>query len=385
MQYKPNRLIGIFLLFMLSYATAQENIEQREKVKITSPVIDQQDQVTFNLFAPEAKEVFVQGNWNDKKQEMKKVDGVWTLTTDALKSDLYLYSFIVDQVKIQDPLNIYQMRDVNTNFSYFITGGDQSKAYKINDVAHGTVSKRWYASPTLGTTRRMTVYTPPNYEEGKQKYPVSYLLHGMGGDEEAWETLGRATQILDNLIAEGKVKPMIVVMPNGHTSNQAAPGESAKGLYPVEFMLPDVGTSDMERSFIDIIQFVESNYRVKKEKASRAIAGLSMGGSHTLFISSYLNNYFDYVGLFSAAFRLRANNESPVYTEFESNLERQKKNGYKLYWIGMGKTDFLYKIGEDYRKKLDAIQMPYTYRESEGGHTWSNWRLYLTEFLPQLF
>ncbi|MBE8714663.1 esterase [Sphingobacterium hungaricum] len=385
MQYKPNRLIGIFLLFVLSYATAQENIGQREKVKITSPLIDQQDQVTFNLFAPEAKEVFVQGNWNDKKQEMKKVDGVWTLTTEALQSDLYLYSFIVDQVKIQDPLNIYQMRDVNTNFSYFITGGNQSKAYTINDVAHGTVSKRWYASPTLGTTRRMTVYTPPNYEEGKQKYPVLYLLHGMGGDEEAWETLGRATQILDNLIAEGKVKPMIVVMPNGHTSNQAAPGESAKGLYPVEFMLPDVGTSDMERSFIDIIQFVESNYRVKKEKASRAIAGLSMGGSHTLFISSYLNNYFDYVGLFSAAFRLRANNESPVYTEFESNLERQKKNGYKLYWIGMGKTDFLYKIGEDYRKKLDAIQMPYTYRESEGGHTWSNWRLYLTEFLPQLF
>jgi len=386
MQYKPFHLFFIIFFLFGHLAAAQENIGSSSTAKVSSPSIGANNQVTFNLVAPHATKVHVLGNWDNQQHPLTKDNqGVWTYTTPALSADLFLYQFVMDGVKIQDPLNVFQIRDVGTSFSYFITEGAQAERYKINDVPHGTVSKRWYPSPTLNKTRRMTVYTPPNYESGKQQYPVLYLLHGMGGDEEAWPTLGRATQILDNMIAEGKVKPMIVVMPNGHTSNEAAPGESQKGIAPVEFRLPDVGSSDMERSFSDVIAFVETNYRVKKAKSARAIAGLSMGGSHTLFISSYLNNHFDYIGLFSAAFKMGNHSTSPVYSDFDNNLLKQKKNGYKLYWIGMGKTDFLYQIGVDYRQKLDNIQMPYTYRESEGGHTWSNWRLYLTEFLPLLF
>src|SRR5690606_28610459 len=146
----------------------------------------------------------------------------------------------MDGVVVNDPLNVYIVRDVANTFNYFLTKGAQADFYQIQDVPHGTVAKRWYDSPTLGMTRRMTVYTPAGYEQSEKALPVLYLLHGMGGDEEAWATLGRATQILDNMIAQGKVKPMIVVMPNGHVSNAAAPGESAKGQYPINFFTPDV-------------------------------------------------------------------------------------------------------------------------------------------------
>ncbi|SFT04601.1 alpha/beta hydrolase-fold protein [Sphingobacterium wenxiniae] len=366
-------------------AQAQENIGGNKTV-VQSPVVHEDNAVTIRLAAKTQGEVYVIGNWMSGGKEKMLRDSLGLYyTTPSLSSDLYMYNLEMDGVVVNDPLNVYIVRDVANTFNYFLTKGAQADFYQIQDVPHGTVAKRWYDSPTLGMTRRMTVYTPAGYEQSEKALPVLYLLHGMGGDEEAWATLGRATQILDNMIAQGKVKPMIVVMPNGHVSNAAAPGESAKGQYPINFFTPDVGSGKMEESFMDIVQFVESNYRVKKEKSTRAIAGLSMGGSHTLFTSAYLNNHFDYVGLFSAAFRMNDKVQSPVFSNFEQNLAKQRDNGYKLYWIGMGKEDFLYKVGEDYRKRLDAIGMKYTYRESEGGHTWSNWRLYLTEFLPLLF
>jgi enterochelin esterase family protein len=211
-----------------------------------------------------------------------------------------------------------------------------------------------------------------------------YLLHGSGGDEEAWITLGRATQILDNLIAQGKAKPMIVVMPNGHTINPAAPGESTRGFFkPAMGMGGDPGA--MEASFMDIIKFIESNYRVKKNKANRAIAGLSMGSVHSQFISAFYPNTFDYVGMFSANQATPRTTESPVFQDFDKKLETQKKNGLKLYWIACGKTDFVFQGVTAYRQKLDSMDFPYTYRESEGGHTWANWRDYLAEFAPMLF
>jgi len=377
--------------YVFGTATAQENINLNQERRKISPEVSADNRVTFRVFAPNAKQVQLVGNWMERvgpiggKQLMIKDGKYWSYTSDPLPSDLFLYNIDIDGAIVNDPLNVYQIRDVSNTFNYFLTGGEQASLYQVQEVPHGSVTRRWYNSTTLNMNRRITVYTPPGYEESKQRYPVLYLLHGMGGDEEAWPSLGRVAQILDNLIAQGKARPMIVVMPNGHVSNTGAPGESAKGQYPIEFATSDVGTGKMEESFKDVINFVEKSYRVKKEKSARAIAGLSMGGSHTLFISSYWPNTFDYIGLFSAAFRMSQYASSPVFTNFEQNLLKQRDQGYKLYWIGMGKDDFLYKTGEEYRKKLDAINMKYTYRESEGGHTWANWRLYLTEFLPQLF
>ena len=190
---------------------------------------------------------------------------------------------------------------------------------------------------------------------------------------------------MDNLIAEGKAKPMIVVMPNGNVSEDAAPGEGSAGFYKPQFMAPRTMDGSYELNFKDIINFVESNYRVKADKSNRAIAGLSMGGFHTLHISRFFPNTFDYMGLFSAAIMPREDATGKVYSDFENTLTTQMKNGYKLYWIAIGKTDFLYKSNVEYREKLDAMGMKYDYVESEGGHTWRNWRVYLTQFAPQLF
>ena len=263
--------------------------------------------------------------------------------------------------------------------------GEPSDLYQVHDVPHGTLSKIWYESPTLGMKRRMYVYTPPGYESTKEKFPVLYLLHGMGGDEEAWIALGRSTQILDNLIAAGKAKPMIVVMSNGNVAQQAAPGESAKGMYKPAFRMEHTMDGKFEETFPDIISFIEKNYRVKADKSHRAIAGLSMGGYHSLHISRYYPQTFDYVGLFSSAIMPNEQAESDVYKNFDESLQIQMKNGCKLYWIAIGKTDFLYKDVEGYREKLDAMGMEYEYVETEGGHTWTNWRVYLSQFVPLLF
>lgn len=233
--------------------------------------------------------------------------------------------------------------------------------------------------------RRITIYTPPGYEKSDANYPVLYLLHGMGGDEEAWMTLGRASQILDNLIAAGKAEPMIVVMPNGNVVQEAAPGESSLGFYKPQFQLPHSMDGTYEESFHEIIEFVDDNYRTIANKSRRAIAGLSMGGFHALHISRFYPNTFDYIGLFSAAINPNQSAQSHVYNNIEGTLLNQRNNGYKLYWIAIGKEDFLYQANEEFRKRLDLIDFTYLYRESDGGHIWRNWRIYLSEFVPMLF
>jgi enterochelin esterase family protein len=360
--------------------------------QITSPEINTDQTVTFRYFAPDAKEVKISGDWLPSKDWVpgseimnKNENGVWNFTTSALPSDLYSYSFIVDGLKTTDPNNVYLIRDVAMVFNVFIVGGGKADLYAVKIVPHGSVTRRWYDSPSIGFNRRITIYTPPGYETSKEKYPVLYLLHGMGGDEEAWIALGRTSQIMDNLIAQGKAKPMLVVMSNGNVSQEAAPGESSLGLYKPTFELPNTMDGKFEESFRDVIQFVESNYRVKAEKSGRAIAGLSMGGFHSLHISRYYTKSFDYVGLFSAAILPDTSVTSKIYENLDATLETQMKNGYKLYWIGMGKTDFLYNDGKAYRARLDKIGMKYTYLESEGGHTWTNWRVYLSDFVPLLF
>lgn len=387
------RIFFILTICLISTGLlAQQNLDFSPKAEVVSPQINKDNTVTFRLMAPNAQSVKLQGDWmpsegwTPKLQDLQKDEnGLWSFTTQVLPSDLYSYTFIVDGLKVLDPNNVYQVRDVATVMNIFLVEGGLGDLYKVQDVPHGTVTRCWYDSPKLDSPRRITIYTPPGYESSTDKYPVFYLLHGMGGDEEAWMALGRASQILDNLIAQGKAKPMIVVMPNGHTSNTAAPGESDKGFYKPDMRTPDVFSGDMEANFGDIIKFVEDNYRVKSDKQSRAIAGLSMGGFHSLYISANYPNTFDYVGLFSPAILPPANAASTIYADLEAKLLAQKANGYRLYWIAIGNTDFLFQNVVDYRSKLDEMKLTYQYRESDGGHIWANWRLYLSEFAQMLF
>lgn len=368
--------------------------------QITSPEIHDDSSVTFRFVAPNAKSVKVTGDFlptekmetprgpmdGPGKADLVKDDkGVWSFTSTSLSPELYSYSFIVDGLKVTDPNNPFLIRDVASVTNVFLVGEGQAALYRVKDVPHGTVSRRWYDSPGLGMDRRLTIYTPPGYEKSNDKFPVLYLLHGAGGDEEAWIALGRTAQIMDNLIAQGKAKPMIVVMPNGNVIQDAAPGEGNDGMYKPQFMVPKTMDGTYEANFMDIVKFVESNYQVKADKANRAIAGLSMGGYHTMHISRYYPNMFDYIGLFSAAIMPREDATGKVYDDIDGTLKTQMDNGYKLYWIGIGKTDFLYDANKEYRAKLNAMGMPYEYVESEGGHIWRNWRVYLTQFAPQLF
>jgi enterochelin esterase-like enzyme len=360
--------------------------------QITSPEIKEDNTVTFRVEAPNATEVKIAGDWMPAEgwtpgsiSMQKGEKAIWTYTTEPLDPELYSYTFLIDGFRTFDPNNVFIVRDVASIMNIFIIGGGKGDLYSVNDVPHGSVTRRWYNSPALGRDRRITIYTPPGYENNQRQYPVLYLLHGAGGDEEAWVTLGRATQILDNLIAKGEAEPMIVVMPNGNVIQEAAPGEGSSGFYKPQFMVPNTMDGQYEASFPDIINFVESNYRVLTDKANRAIAGLSMGGFHSLHISRYFPDTFDYVGLFSAAILPNQDVSHAVYKDIDGTLMRQKENGYKLYWIGMGKADFLYQSGADYRAKLDSMGMEYIYRETDGGHIWKNWRVYLTEFASLLF
>ncbi len=367
---------------------------------IISPEIHENNTVTFRFEAPNADTVQITGDFlptqkfqtPQGEQEVpgianltKGEKGIWQYTTDVLASELYSYSFFVDGLKVTDPNNVYTVRDCNTITNIFIIGGGRADNYKVNDVAHGTVQHAWYDSPTLGMKRRLTVYTPAGYESSGEKYPVFYLLHGMGGDEEAWTDLGRAAQILDNLIAQGKAQPMIVVMTNGNASEEAAPGETHNGLVPPTIELPKTMEGSFEEAFKDVISFVEKTYRTKTEKKSRAIAGLSMGGYHSMHISHFYPEMFDYVGLFSAALWAPKGGESPVYKDVEGQLAKQFKTAPALYYIAIGDKDFLYQANVDYRKQLDEKGYKYEYFETGEGHIWKNWRIYLTEFCQKIF
>ena len=268
----------------------------------------------------------------------------------------------------------------------FIIPGEKGNLYNVCKTAHGTVSKVWYDSPGLGMQRRMTVYTPAGYEDsGNRRYPVLYLLHGMGGDEDAWVTLGRAAQVLDNLIAQGKAEPMIVVMPNGNAGLPSAPGEGPEGLYQPMTRPMKTMEGSYEAAFRDIVDYVDSHYRTIRKKSGRAIAGLSMGGFHSFHISKQYENMFDYVGLFSAAVRNPENGEGGIYDDFDAKIAKQFANGLELYYIAIGNTDFLYDENKKLRSYLDEHGYPYVYVETGGGHIWRNWRIYLTDFAGRLF
>jgi enterochelin esterase-like enzyme len=361
---------------------------------IVSPKLLPDNRVTFSLMAQEATSVSVTGNWmiaGESENLIKSDSGLWTVTLGPLKPEFYSYTFNVNGVIVIDPSNSQIKRDGTKNESVLLVPGKESDLYTIKDVPHGTLSKIWYTSPTLNLTRRMYVYTPAVYDSGTEKYPVLYLLHGAGGDEDAWTTLGRVCQIMDNLMAQGKAKPMIVVMTNNNANQAAAPGDAPVILAPVTEATEtprNLLAGKFEESVTkDVIPYIESHFRVLTNKENRAIAGLSMGGASTQTITNNNPDMFNYIGVFSMGIMNFTTTADAAKLDEERNnkIEVLKNSGYKLYWIGVGTNDFLYQSVVTLRKTLDNHNFKYTYRESPGGHTWANWRIYLSEFTPLLF
>lgn len=382
-------LTAVCVAISLVSALAQQSLNQKPDVQ--SPVINGNN-VTFSIYAPEARNITVTGDFAGSPLPMARDSvGVWSASLTDVAPEIYIYQYDMDGVRIADPANAYTKRDIATNWSMLFVPGELTDIYAVKDVPHGTVSRIWYESlslePVLGRVpkRRMSVYTPPGYEKSDVSYPVLYLLHGMGGDEEAWLTLGRTAQILDNLIAQGKAKPMIVVMPNGNAALDGAPGETPSGFTPPTTRLPHTMDGTYETAFVDIVNFVDNTYRTVPERKSRAVAGLSMGGFHSLNISALYPELFGAVGLFSAAISPRDNVDAPLFAERDVLLSRQFADAPTPYWIGIGSDDFLYDDNVKFRAKLDGNNYPYTYYESDGGHTWKNWRKYLAMFAPLLF
>ena len=375
---------------------------------VESPVINPDGTVTFRYRAPKAVKVQVTGDFlptqklefemNGNKMSydapgvadlVEGQGGVWEYTTPfVVDPEMYTYTMIVDGNAVIDNNNVFVNRDIASLTSVLLVpkAGARSDLYAIHRVPHGTVSKVWYPSATAGFDRRLTVYTPAGYENNpKMKYPVLYVLHGIGGDEDAWVTQGRATQILDNLIARGEAKPMIVVFTNGNISQGAAPLENSTDYTRPTMQLPQTMEGTFETSFPEIVKFIDSRYRTIAKKESRAICGLSMGGFHTLYISLNNPDMFGYSGMFSAAIGVNDPSVSPIYQDFDKKLATYFAKKPKLLWIGCGSTDFLTQANRDFMKKLDENKSPYTFMETDGGHIWRNWRIYLSEFVPLIF
>jgi enterochelin esterase-like enzyme len=374
--------------------------------RVRSPQIADDHRVTFRIYAPKASEVTFNADWiGATTLPMTKDDqGVWSTTLGPLDAQLYGYWFLVDGIRALDPSNSETERDGNRFSSLLMVSGPADAMWDFKDVPHGTVEQVWYPSPTLHLNqRRMYVYLPPEYKaNGTRKYPVLYLLHGAGGDEDAWLTMGRANIILDNLIAAGKAVPMIVVMPNGNAMQSVAQGFGdgpTPSVQQVTAPAPNPGPggnppassaprpqlppqpyagSYPESIVKDIIPFVQSNYRVYTDKNHRAIAGLSMGGGQTVTTTNNNPNLFGYIGVFSAGGRVGD-------TTFETQLAEIKKDGVKLYWTGAGDTDMARSGMMALESDLKSKDFPTSYKEIPGRHYWFLWRDFLSDYAGQIF
>lgn len=370
----------------------------------TSPSaeISSDNRVTFRLYAPEATNVRVAGNWPDGGNVAMTKDerGVWSATVGPLAPELWSYRFVVNGVPAVDPQNNNVLRDGLRVDNIVLVPGAESALYQNRDVPHGTLSAVWYDSPTLKLRRRMQVYTPPGYETSQTRYPVLYLLHGYGGDENEWTALGRTAQIVDNLIAAGRARPMIVVMPNGHAAEHMAPGSG-----PIEGQTPRpqpaigppaappappagtpmtaatrgmvLGGAYPESFMTDVVPFVERTYRVATGAENRAVAGLSMGGMHTLAISTANPDAFEYIGIFSHASR--------IDDSVNGRLAALRAGSPKLIYMAVGVDDFLLENSRALLERMKSAGLTPEYHETPGAHTWFVWRRYLSELAPKLF
>jgi len=377
---KKISLLILLMTILVSTASAQElrNFSFGRQ-PIVSPEI-KDNQVTFRLLAPKAYEVRLYGSWTaDFRSTLamaRDTAGIWYATIPLPDPEIYTYSFIVDGVMMNDPSNVAMQRDGTRYLSVLLVPGGISEYYREANQ-RGNVKTVWYDSPTIGMQRRMTVYTPYGYENNpRAKYPVLYLLHGAGGDEEAWISMGYTRQILDNMIEKGEAEPMIVVMPNGNPWQEAAK----------PLMLPEKTFDWRDPAFAnlyvnsivkDIIPYVEKHFRTINKPEGRAVAGLSMGGGHTMAVTNLYPGMFAYICPLSMGIR--------EGQEVDEAFQAIKKAGYKLYWVGCGNQDFLFESANMLHQALERNGLEHTYHVSGGGHTWPNWRTYLTIFGQLLF
>jgi enterochelin esterase family protein len=382
-------LAGAMLLAALP-ATAQEPAKRPARPpQVLSPEVGADRKVTFRLLAPGAESVRLAAGdipGNGRGVELTKGEGgVWEATVGPVPAGAYRYQFNVDGVPTIDPRNPATSESNQNTWSLVVVPG--SDAFDTRDVPHGAVSQVTYHSKSLGKSRRMHVYTPPGYETGEGTYPVFYLLHGASDSDASWSTVGRAGAILDNLIAAGKARPMIVVMPAGHTG----PFTFGGGGSPLDRQIDAFG-EDFTK---ELRPHVESRYRVKNDRAHRAIAGLSMGGAQTLNLAFAKPDDFAYVGVFSSGIfgivgRPGGDAGAAPNRQWEDAHKAvlddpALKSGLKLLWFGCGEEDFLIQTSRATVDMLTSHGLDVTSKETDGGHTWLNWRDYLAEFAPQLF
>ena len=378
---KIKRLLSIISLCLAAAAClhAQElnNFAMGGRRPVISPEIAN-DSVTFRLKADYATVVKLSGSWMPNPyggtiDMTRGENNIWSVKIPLPKPEIYTYNFVVDGVAVNDPQNVLVQRDGTRYLPMLFVPGERSENY-VEATQHGTVSHPWYDSKILGYSRRLTVYTPYGYESNpKKKYPVLYLLHGAGGDEEAWISMGRTAQIMDNLIEKGLAEPMIVVMPNGN------PGQQAARTLNIPEKQIDRRSEEFRNAYVnslctEIVPFIEKNFRAIPKPSSRAIAGLSMGGGHTISASILYPELFDYICPLSAA--------GQATPEQIANL---KKAGVKLYFLACGDSDFLFEGSKALDKTLTEQGLEHTFFVSDGGHTWPNWRLYLNTFARLLF
>ncbi len=343
---------------------------------IYSPEVHKDNSVTFRYVAPQVQSVSLEGQFmKDKLAMTKDENGTWSVTVPSVKPDMYPYAFIVDGVKVADPRNQNLFPNEGFQNSLLEVTGSQPLLHTVQQVPHGTLHYAYYHSDKLGE-RPVVIYTPPGYQaNSKEKYPVLYLLHGTTDTEETWTKVGRAHVIADNLIAQGKAKPMIIVMPYGRA-------------YPVidkysgSLRNWDNLQAFKEDFFGSLMPFVEKNYRTLNDKKSRAIAGFSGGGGTTLYFGLNNMDKFSYVCGFAPGM---------LENEFDRNnagaFESPEKTNrqLKLFWIGVGQEDGLYAVNQKYMALLTQKGIKHEPFISDGGHTWMNCKLYLGTILPKLF
>jgi len=360
------------ILLIFAFACPIINLEaaaSRRQV-IISPEVHSDGRVTFRLRAPSAKSVGVSIPFVQGVQPMTRSEsGVWSITLGPAEPEIYEYNFVVDGLQIVDPANSWQKIWIRNTRNLVEIQGKQPMFFEQQQVPHGTLHMHKYPSKSLGVTRGLYIYTPPGYETSENvRYPVLYLFHGMGDKEDAWTIVGRANFIVDNLLAAKKARPLVIVMPYGHTPS-APPDMRSLGNYGA-----------FEKDLIeDIIPYVQKNYRVSKDQKDRAIAGLSMGGGQSLTIGLGNIDLFGWIGAFSSAVP-----REPKLDELLSNA-KVKKDKLNLLWIGCGNKDFLFKANQNLITRLNTEKIKHVAHITGGGHEWRLWRRYLNELVPLLF
>jgi enterochelin esterase-like enzyme len=343
---------------------------RQRPVLVRSPQILVDHRVTFQLRAPRATEVVVAGQWPNGRAAMTKdANEVWSVTVGPVPAGVWEYSFQVDGLPMIDPGNpaIKPQREPRTSILHI--AGEPPLLHDFQNVPHGVVRQHTYLSKSLGRVRELVVYTPPGYDQQTEaRFPTLYLQHGMGDNQATWVAHGKAHWILDNLIAQGKAHPMVVVMMDGHAS-------IAQGMAGFQN-----NTTAFERDLLeDVMPFVEANYRVKTEAADRAIAGLSMGGGQSLTIGLNHLDKFAWVAGFSSAVPSREAIASFLDDPAAANAK------LKLLWIGVGKDDFLLQRNQEFIGILKEKDICHEWHLTDGTHSWPVWRLYLADLAPKLF